>query len=289
MKIVTGYTGTPHVSSNDDQGFHQGIFGAGNNILNVGSKFAAELIDATTITIGDGEGMLQGVHFRVAPGTVDTVNIDAGVVGYNRIDLICARYTKDANSGVESVDWYVVKGTPSASTPTAPDAEDGDVLAGDLVADFPMYKVTDVLTVDLVADFPMYKVTLTGVTPALTDLVELATGDTKQYEKTLTYPGSSGGVLPVQRLEVTVDPGIYYVEAQVALDRTSQAASIDAGLRTQESLIPFGDMKDVLTANMSGIAVFYEGDSQKIICSFTAHTTSQSATSTIKMRVTKIS
>lgn len=272
MKIVTGYTGTPHVSSNDDQGFHQGIFGAGNSILNIGSKFAAELIDATTITIGDGEGMLQGVHFRVAPGTVDTVNIDAGVVGYNRIDLICARYTKDANSGVESVDWYVVKGTPSASTPTAPDAEDGDVLAGDLVADFPMYKVT-----------------LTGVTPALTDLVELATGDTKQYEKTLTYPGSSGGVLPVQRLEVTVDPGIYYVEAQVALDRTSQAASIDAGLRTQESLIPFGDVKDVLTANMSGIAVFYEGDSQKIICSFTAHTTSQSATSTIKMRVTKIS
>lgn len=192
MKIVTGYTGTPHVSSNDDQGFHQGIFGPGNNVLNVGSTFEAELVDATTVTIADGEGMLQGVHFRVAPGTVDTVNIDAGVVGYNRIDLICARYTKDANSGIESVDWHVVKGTPSASTPTAPDAEDGDVLAGDLVADFPMYKVT-----------------ITGVTPAITTLFSIYK-KSKSQSIAIQLSSGSGSV------EKSFEPGIYAVSAKAS-------------------------------------------------------------------------
>lgn len=190
MKIVTGYTGTPHVSSNDDQGFHQGIFGSGNNVLNVGSTFDAELVDATTVTIADGEGMLQGVHFRVAPGTVDTVNIDAGVVGYNRIDLICARYTKDANSGIESVDWHVIKGTPSASTPTAPTAENGDVLAGDLVADFPMYKVT-----------------ITGVTPEIEEMFQVYR-KTKGYE--VYIDGNDGDVY------LDFAPGIYAVSGSVS-------------------------------------------------------------------------
>ena len=190
MKIVTGYTGTPHVSSNDDQGFHQGIFGSGNNVLNVGSTFEAELVDATTVTIADGEGMLQGVHFRVAPGTVDTVNIDAGVVGYNRIDLICARYTKDANSGIESVDWHVIKGTPSSSTPTAPDAEDGDVLAGDLVADYPMYKVT-----------------ITGVTPTIEKLFYIYKRS-KYYE--IYIDGNDGDA------DIDILPGIYAVSGSVS-------------------------------------------------------------------------
>ena len=35
MKIVTGYTGTPHITSNDQQGFNQGVFGTGNIVLGV--------------------------------------------------------------------------------------------------------------------------------------------------------------------------------------------------------------------------------------------------------------
>ena len=150
MKIVTGARGETHITSNDDQGLHQGIFGDGNCVLNVGEKFAASLTDANTVSISDGEGVLQGVHFRVLPGTVDTVTIDSGTSGYNRIDLICARYTKDADTGIENIEWVVIKGTPSASTPTAPTYNEGDILGGDLIADFPMFKVE-----------------LTGLTPVL--------------------------------------------------------------------------------------------------------------------------
>ena len=120
MKIVTGYTGSPHITSNDEQGKNQGIFGTGNSILDVGNKFNATLTNANTVTIEDGEGVMQGVHFRI---------------------LICARYTKNAVTGVEAVNLVVITGTPSTGYPVPPSYIEGDILAGDTEADFPLYYV----------------------------------------------------------------------------------------------------------------------------------------------------
>lgn len=142
MKIVTGYTGEPHITSGDDQARNQGMFGGGSCVLDVGNKFNASLTDATTVTLQDGDGMLQGVHFRIEPGTTEAVSISPGTTGYNRIDLICARYTKDAGTGIEDVNLVVIEGTPSASTPSVPSYTEGDILAGDTLAEFPLYKVT---------------------------------------------------------------------------------------------------------------------------------------------------
>lgn len=141
MNIVTGYTGQPHVTSNAVQGFNQGIFGTGNYVLNVGNKFNAVLTGVNTVTISDGEGVLQGVHFRIDPGTTEDVNIANGTTGYKRIDFICARYTKNALTGVESVNLVVVEGTPAASTPTEPTINTGEVLLGGSPVDFPLYEV----------------------------------------------------------------------------------------------------------------------------------------------------
>lgn len=149
MKIVTGHRGTPHISSNDTQALNQGIFGNGNYVLNVGEKFDATLVTATSVSIADGEGVMQGVHFRVEPGTVDTLELSNGVSGYNRKDLICARYTKDVVTGVENVEWIVIEGEPSEGTAADPDYEDGDILQGET------------------ADYPMYRVSFSGVTPTL--------------------------------------------------------------------------------------------------------------------------
>lgn len=140
MKIITGYTGTPHVTSNAAQGFNQGVIGSGNYMLDVGNKFAAVLTDATTVTISDGEGVMQGVHFRIDPGTSESVTIQSGTAGYDRIDLICARYTKDAVTGIEAVNLVVLTGTPSA-TPVEPAYTQGDILGGDTLAEFPLYEV----------------------------------------------------------------------------------------------------------------------------------------------------
>lgn len=154
MKIITGYTGTKNVTANADQGLHQGMFGTGNTVLNVRNKFAATLTDANTVTLQDGEGVMQGVHFRIDPGTSESVTIQSGTAGYKRIDLICARYTKDAVTGIEAVNLVVITGTPTTSTPTEPSYTQGDILSGNTQADFPLWKVTlDGLTPTLTAAF----------------------------------------------------------------------------------------------------------------------------------------
>ena len=153
MRIVTGYKGTPHISSNDMQGFNQSIVGTGEYIFNIGQKFAATLTDVNTVTISDGEGIMQGVHFRIAPGQSETVNIANGSTGTYRKDLICARYTKDSVTGIEDVSLAVIQGEEVASSPTDPTYNTGDILDGDSPVDYPLYRVS-----------------LSGLTPSLTAL-----------------------------------------------------------------------------------------------------------------------
>lgn len=194
MNIVTGYTGTPHITSNEAQALNQGIVGKSNYVLDVGNMFGAILSDVNTVTIRDGEGLLQGVQFRIAPGETDTVTIENGTSGYNRIDLICARYTKDAITGVEDVSLVVIQGTPTSSTPTDPSYNTGNVLEGDSPVDFPLHRVT-----------------LTGLTPAVTTMFNSRI----QYKNTNvtvtleeTKPGSYSGSATAS---LELEPGVYII------------------------------------------------------------------------------
>jgi hypothetical protein len=177
MKIVTGYTGTPHITANDDQARNQGIFGAGNYVLNTGNKLNAVLTNATTVTLVDGDGVMQGVHFRIEPGMTEAVSISSGTPGYNRIDLICARYIKDAGTGIESVNLVVIEGTPSTSTPSEPPHTTGNILAGDTLAEFPIWKVT-----------------LTGLTPVLSKAHILIETAEQISNKIIIYSGTVSSV-----------------------------------------------------------------------------------------------
>lgn len=141
MQIVTGYKGEAHITSNDDQGRNQGTFGTDNYVLSVGSMFAGTIATANEIQIADGEGVIQGVHFRQEPGTYASVTIENGTQGMQRRDLIVARYTKDASTGVEDITLLAIKGEPAESSPAVPSYISGDILGGDLEADYPLYTV----------------------------------------------------------------------------------------------------------------------------------------------------
>ena len=211
MNIVTGYTGTPHVTANEAQALNQGIFGPSNYVLDVGEKFSATLVDANNITIEDGEGVLQGVQFRIAPGETENVSIDSGTTGYNRIDLICARYTKDAQTGVEAVNLVVIKGTPTASTPSAPAYNTGSVLLGASPVDFPLYKVT-----------------LTGLAPVLTQLFANRTITvTKSESVVATYVGSNAYAAQLD-VPVTLPAGTYGVNLYSYFPFTSVGPIVEA-------------------------------------------------------------
>ena len=142
MRIITGYGGEAHITSNDDQSRHRGESGPGNYAFNVGSKFAATIVSNNEISIADGEGLMQGIHFRVDPSTYDSIELENGTQGKKRIDLICAHYEKDNVTQVESMTWKVIKGAETSGTPAAPAYDTGDIRTGARSVDAPWYQVT---------------------------------------------------------------------------------------------------------------------------------------------------
>ena len=141
MKAVTVQQNEAHVTSWQDRMLNQGAFGEESYVLNIGQKMAAETYSNNEIRIRDGALVHQGCLSVIQKGTYDAVVIQNGTQGMKRIDLIVARYSKNAGTQVENVDWAVIQGTPDASAPSVPAYTEGDIQDGDLVVDMPMYQV----------------------------------------------------------------------------------------------------------------------------------------------------
>ena len=139
MKIVTGRTGTPHITSDDDRANNAGTYGRKYYVLNINDCLSREIISSNEIKINSGELMIQGTHARIEYGTSESVNIADGQSGYKRIDLIVARYQK--MSGMESVLLKVIKGTPATDNPTTPERNKENILKNGSICDMPLYKV----------------------------------------------------------------------------------------------------------------------------------------------------
>ena len=141
MEIITGYTGKPHVTSEQDRDVNIGVVGEGSYVLKTGMQLAAEVSSNNEIKIRDGVLMHQGCTASIKKNTYDSLIITNGSQGMKRVDLIVARYEKNQDNGIESLDLKVIQGTPAESTPTVPEYTEGDIQAGDYVADMPMYQV----------------------------------------------------------------------------------------------------------------------------------------------------
>ena len=141
MEIITGYTGKPHVTSEQDRDVNIGVVGEGSYVLRTGMQLAAEVSSNNEIKIRDGVLMHQGCTASIKKNTYDSLTITNGSQGMKRVDLIVARYEKNQDSGIESLDLKVIQGTPSESNPAAPQYTEGDIQAGDYVADMPLYQV----------------------------------------------------------------------------------------------------------------------------------------------------
>ena len=142
MEIITGYTGKPHVTAEQDRDVNEGIFDTGAFVLKTGSQLAAELVSNNEIKVRDGVLVIQGCTAVIKKNTYDPVTIANGSQGMKRIDLIVARYNKNEETKIEEVTLKVIQGTPNASAAAVPTYKTGDIQSGDLVADMPLYKVT---------------------------------------------------------------------------------------------------------------------------------------------------
>lgn len=121
--------------------WHRGMLETESCILDCYDRFAAEIVTNNEIRVRSGAGMLQGRFFCIEPAESDTVFIANGNQGENRIDLIAVRWTVDTMANTQEAALSVIQGAPMAGTPSMPEVIAGDLDAGDLTADYPLYKV----------------------------------------------------------------------------------------------------------------------------------------------------
>ena len=141
MKIMSGKTGAPHVTSQQFRQLVEGTVGQGSYILNSGENLEAELSSNNLLKIRSGIMSHHGNLSIVDIGTYDEVTIQNGTQGMKRIDLIVNRYTKNDETGIEENEWLVIMGTPDAESPVVPDYTEGNLQNGDLVDDCPVFEV----------------------------------------------------------------------------------------------------------------------------------------------------
>ena len=141
MKIVTGKTGTPHVTSRQFRGMMEGIIGQDSYIITHGENLEPELMTNNKLKIKSGMMCHHGNISTVEIGTYDEVPIQNGTQGMKRIDLIVNRYSKVEGTGIEENNWVVIQGTPAAEDPAAPAYTEGNLQEGDLVDDCPVFEI----------------------------------------------------------------------------------------------------------------------------------------------------
>lgn len=166
MELITGVGATDHIDSQDDADFQRAITGQDNYVLNIGRKMEAELLSNNVVRVHDGSLIHQGRHVIIPEGESEEVTIEYGTQGEKRIDLIVSVYSKDATSGIETEFLKAIKGTPSVDSPAIPSHIDGNIRAGDIYSEFPLYKVT-LDGINIVSIDPLYEV--------LTSMAELKT------------------------------------------------------------------------------------------------------------------
>ena len=141
MKIVSGRTGSPHVTSQQFRQMLEGIIGQGSYIITSGEKLKPELSSNNLLKIRSGMMAHHGCISCVDIGTYDEVTLTNGSQGMKRIDLIVNRYTRNAETEVENCSWKVIQGTPVASNPAVPAYTSGNLQNGDLVDECPAFEV----------------------------------------------------------------------------------------------------------------------------------------------------
>ena len=141
MKIVSGRTGSPHVTSQQFRQMLEGILGQDSYILTSGENLKPELSSNNLLKIRSGMMCHHGCISCVEIGTYDEVTLTNGSHGMQRIDLVVNRYTRNAETEVEKCEWKVITGTAKASSPAVPTYTKSNLQDGDLVDECPVFEI----------------------------------------------------------------------------------------------------------------------------------------------------
>lgn len=130
INIIDGYNGgIAHVEASMIRDHNISLYGTGDYVLNVGNKFAHEIVNNNTITIKDGMAVIGGARVSIGYGKTKTAVIENGTSGYKRNDIIVLEYALDNATLIEKASLKVVKGEIGTSG-VDPTLVTGDIRAG---------------------------------------------------------------------------------------------------------------------------------------------------------------
>lgn len=142
MQIVTGKTGTPHVTSQQFRQFIEGTVGQESYILNTAENLEPELVTNNKLKIRSGMMCHHGNLSVVEIGTHDEVTIPNGTQGMKRVILIANRYTRNEETGIEECEWHKFIGVSDPDEFKVPTGyTEGNLQEGDLVDDCPVFEI----------------------------------------------------------------------------------------------------------------------------------------------------
>lgn len=115
LEIVTGYTGKPHITSQQDAVLNAASLATGGKyVLSVGKQLSYELKNNTLIRINGGYAINQGRLMGMNTNDYEELDISVGLAGSKRCDLIVIHYSKDSSTGIEKAELKVIEGTAGA-------------------------------------------------------------------------------------------------------------------------------------------------------------------------------
>lgn len=228
IELVTGHSGSAHVSGADAGAMHAGICGSDSYVL--GAVPSVTMSDANTLVIQPCDLMIEGRHVRLS-GT-NTLSIRSGAQTGKRNDLVYVRYAYDSSTGVESAKLGVKEGT-TATTASDPALDNpSSVLDGATIADVAIARVSlDALTPTatwLLPQLPTLK--------ALGDSVSQATEFERLYDDSGWHIWHMGKLVMVCASGVSISSGSW--------DSTKCPYTIPEGLRPSVWLASAGASRD---------------------------------------------
>lgn len=122
--LINGNGYTP-VTAQQDADLYAGIVGQRLQVLNVGQKMAASLIDSNTVRIGDGEALCQGRRIHNDPGMYDDFIIPNGSQGTTHWYIIGYKLHTDSGTGQEIASAFVQQMSSATATITEDVLRDG--------------------------------------------------------------------------------------------------------------------------------------------------------------------
>lgn len=135
--FVTSAQGKAHVTSANAAHLTAGLLGNGCYVLPIGQKLACTMTDSNTRRVLFGVASVCGRQWEIE-GDYEEVNIDNGVPGYNRVDLLVCRIE---TAPQETIALKVYKGEETTGTPVVPGHVEGDLNDGDTVCEMPICSV----------------------------------------------------------------------------------------------------------------------------------------------------